>query len=227
MKKIIVLIILMIIAASPVFSQFVSLGDSTITFKNQEGKILNPEEAQELMKGVFSIKQEVVNGKKTITIIPSGNNEQSLRDAKIEAFKNNLIDKPIKSFKLNDLNNKLWNSDELKGKIVVMNFWFTACKPCILEMPHLNKLVEENKNKAVVFIAPAPENEMQIQKFLKKYAFDYNIIPSSLDYITELSIENFPTHLIIDKEGIIRQVFIGYADDIQEKLQLEIDKLIN
>jgi peroxiredoxin len=185
MRSTIILIILMAIAADPVFCQPVSMNDST------------------------------------------DDDVRFLRDPKMEAFKNSLINKPIKAFKLNDLNNKLWDSDELKGKIVVMNFWFTACKPCILEMAHLNKLVTANRDNPVVFIAPAPENETQIQKFLKKYVFDYNIAPSSLDYITELSIENFPTHLIIDKEGIIRQVFIGYADDIQEKLQFEIDKLIN
>jgi peroxiredoxin len=93
-------------------------------------------------------------------------------------------------------------------------------------MPHLNKLVEENKNNEVVFLAPAPEDENQIKKFLKKYSFDYNITPSSIGFITAMTIENFPTHLIIDKEGIIRQVFIGYVDDIKEKLQAEIDKLI-
>ena len=59
-----------------------------------------------------------------------------------------------------------------------------------------------------------------------KYRFDYKIIPYSLDYITAAVIENFPTHLVIDKEGIVRQVFIGYAADIKEKLQAGIDKLL-
>ena len=90
---------------------------------------------------------------------------------------------------------------------------------------HLNKLVEENKDSSVVFIAPAPENEAQIKKFLKKYSFEYNITPSSTDFIASMNIENFPTHLVVDKNGIIRQVFIGYADDIKEKLKSEIDKL--
>jgi peroxiredoxin len=94
-------------------------------------------------------------------------------------------------------------------------------------MIYLNKLVEENKDSSVVFIAPAPENEIQIKKFLKKYTFEYNITPSSSDFILAMNIENFPTHLVIDKQGIIRQVYIGYADDIKEKLQAEIDKLMN
>lgn len=147
-------------------------------------------------------------------------------EERVASFRTSIIDKPVKIFNLTDLDGKKWNSDSLKGKVTVLNFWFTACKPCILEMPHLNKLVEENKANPVVFIAPAPEEEPQIKKFLKKYSFDYNIIPSSLELITAMDIENFPTHIIIDKGGIIRQVFIGYADDIKEKLQAEIDKLI-
>lgn len=141
-------------------------------------------------------------------------------------FIKSLLNQPVKNFSLAGLDNKTWKSEDLKNKVVVMNFWFTTCKPCILEMPHLNRLVEENKKKPVVFLAPAPEEEPQIRRFLKKYSFDYQVIPSSLGFITEMNVENFPTHLVIDKEGIIRKVFIGYADDIQEKLHREIDKLI-
>lgn len=185
------------------------------------------DEVRELMKGAFSVHQENMNGKKIVTILPSGNNETALRQARLNAFKNSLLDKPVRSFHLTDLNGKKWNSKELNGKTIVINFWFTACKPCIQEMIYLNKLVEENKDSSVVFIAPAPENETQIKKFLKKYQFEYNITPSSTDFISAMNIENFPTHLVIDKEGIIRQVFIGYADDIKEKLQAEIAKLMN
>lgn len=158
-------------------------------------------------------------------IISCGQGNNSFEE-RFAGFKAGLIDKPVKNFNLTDINGKKWNSDSLKGKVTVLNFWFTTCKPCILEMPHLNKLVEENKTSQVVFIAPAPEDETRIKKFLKKYSFDYNIIPASLDYITSSGIENFPSHLVIDKKGIVRQVFIGYADDIKEKLQVEIDKLI-
>ena len=227
MKIIISLLFVIGFAVQPSFSQSFSLSDSTIIFKNQEGKVLSKDEVQELMKTVFSIKQENVKGKKIITVIPSGNDERAIQQIKMDAFKNALLNKPIGTFHLKDLNNKKWDSKELKGKTVVINFWFTACRPCIMEMVYLNKLVAENKDSAVVFIAPAPENEVQIKKFLKKYSFDYNIIPSSIDYINALGIENFPTHLVIDKEGIIRQVFIGYGDDIKEKLQAEINKLKN
>jgi len=223
-RRIIFLSLLIIVFSFAGHAQFFSLSDTTLTFKSPEGKVLTKDEVREFMKGVFSVSQETVDGKKIITIIPSGNDERALQQAKLDAFKNSLINKPLKSFDLTDLNGKKWNLDELKGKLIVINFWFTACKPCIQEMPHLNGLVFENSD-SVIFLAPAPENESQIKRFLKKYSFDYIIIPSSLNYITEMNIENFPTHLVVDKEGIIRQVFIGYADDIKEKLQREINKL--
>jgi peroxiredoxin len=226
MKKIILFIFISILVGSPSYSQLISLSDTTIIFKNQEGKVLTKDEVKDLMKGVFSTRQENKDGRKIVTIIPIGGDERLKQEAKIDAFKNSLINKSVNEFSLVDLNNKKWNSKDLKGTVVVINFWFTACKPCIQEMPHLNKLVEKNKNTEVVFLGPAPESESQIRKFLRKYSFDYSIIPSSIDLITEMNIENFPTHLIIDKEGIIRQVFIGYAEDIKEKIQLEIDKLI-
>lgn len=227
MQKIIIILILSAIAFQPIFCQQISLNDSTITFKNQEGKVLTKEEVQELTKGTFSIRQENSNGKKTVTIIPSGNDERSLLYAKLDAFKNSLINKPIKEFKFDDLENKTWKSNDLKGKVVLLNFWFTACEPCISEMPLLNKLVAANKDNPVIFLAPAPENESQVKRFLKKFKFDYNIIPSSNNYIDALKVEYFPTHIIIDKEGIIRQVIISYSEDIKDKLQEEINKLIN
>lgn len=160
------------------------------------------------------------------TTIPAPKSEHLQLDASREAFKKNLLNKPLKDFRLTDLDKKAWNLSELKGKVVVINFWFTTCKPCIIEMPHLNELVADNKDNPVVFIAPAPEDETRVRKFLKRYSFDYHIIPSSLEYISASGIENFPTHLIVDKKGTVRQVFIGYADDIKKKIQTEVDKLL-
>jgi thiol-disulfide isomerase/thioredoxin len=156
----------------------------------------------------------------------SGNGDRAFR-ASITAFKSGLVNKPIATFRLTDLDSKIWNSQELKGKVVVINFWFSTCKPCILEMPYLNELVQANQDSSVVFLALAPDNETQVKKFLKKFQFGYHIIPSAIDYINAIKVESFPTHFVIDKEGILRQVLIGFSDDIKEKLQREIDKFKN
>jgi len=57
--------------------------------------------------------------------------------------------------------------DELKGKVVVLEFWGTWCGPCRDAMPHLNELVEQFKNKPVQFISVTDEEEWRVKNFLK------------------------------------------------------------
>lgn len=139
---------------------------------------------------------------------------------------NGLENKAIREFHFTDLNNKTWDLSKLKGKVIVMNFWFIACDPCRREMPKLNELSAANRKNEVVFLALSPDDKKAIGAFLEKRKFDYNIVPSSLDYISSLNINSFPTHLVIDKQGIIREVFIGYRADIKEELQAKIDELV-
>lgn len=225
-RKLIFLYSMFLLATIPAYAQIFSLTDTTTVFKNQDGKILNKEEVQELMKTSFSMTKENADGKQIITIIPASDKELAERNAALEAFKKNLIGKPLTPFKIPGLDYKVWESDQLRGRVLVMNFWFTTCSPCIREMPVLNELAAGYSVKNVIFLAPAPEKAFQIRKFLKKNKFSYNIIPGAGDYIHAMQIQNFPTHFIIDKNGIIRQVFIGFADDIKEKLKTEIDKLL-
>src|ERR1700721_19361 len=61
---------------------------------------------------------------------------------------------PAPDFSLTSLDGKSYKLGELKGKTIVLNFWFTACMPCREEMPGLNELVKSYQNdRNVVFIA--------------------------------------------------------------------------
>jgi len=50
-----------------------------------------------------------------------------------------------------DMNGNSYSLGILKGKVVVINFWFVECKPCVIEMPELNEIVEKYKSEEVVF----------------------------------------------------------------------------
>jgi thiol-disulfide isomerase/thioredoxin len=153
--------------------------------------------------------------------------QQNDIQARFEEFRNKLLNKPLPHFRLMGLDSTNWESAEQNGKIMVINCWFTTCTPCIKEMPELNELVAANQNKSVLFLAPAPEDGTRIRKFLKKYTFHYTILTSAYDYFLRSGIENFPTHLVVDQNGIVREVFIGFAIKIKEKLQVVIDELLN
>lgn len=72
-----------------------------------------------------------------------------------------LVGKQALPFSAKDINGKNYSLESLKGKVIVINFWFVECKPCVMEMPELNKLVEKYENKDVVFLGLAiNEKEM-------------------------------------------------------------------
>ena len=100
------------------------------------------------------------------------------------------------------LDGKHWSLQQLKGKILVLNFWFVGCLPCRQEIPVLNQLVEQYKG--VVFLGFALDGPAQLDDFLKKYPFRYEIIPDAQKIADGFRISAYPTHILIDPAGEIR-----------------------
>lgn len=97
----------------------------------------------------------------------------------------------------------------LKGKVVVLNLWFINCRNCREEIKMLNQVVDEYKgNKDVVFIALAASRKADLEKFLAKNPFKYQVVPSAEmiifskfgtpDKKGEINIL-FPMHYVLDR----------------------------
>lgn len=102
---------------------------------------------------------------------------------------------------------------ELKGKVVALNLWFINCPNCRDEIKLLNDLVDQYKgNKDVVFIALAASKKADLEKFLVKNPFKYQIVPNADMIILSkfgtpdkdgaLSLP-FPMHYVLDRSGNI------------------------
>ena len=100
---------------------------------------------------------------------------------------------------------------DFKGKVIVINLWFTTCHPCIAELPALNKLVKEYKDKNVVFLGLSTDTkEMLDSDFFPTYKFDFTIIPNAMKIVDEkIGHTGFPTTYIIDKKGRVIDAWIG------------------
>jgi peroxiredoxin len=118
----------------------------------------------------------------------------------------------------------------LRGKVVVLNFWFIGCQPCAEEMPKLNDLVDKFGKKGVVFIAPTLDDVINLGAFLKEHPFKYYVVPNAGDLILK-SYRNgspqiaFPRHLVIDKDGKIDTDVSG-ASEVDE-VRKAIVRLVN
>lgn len=135
-----------------------------------------------------------------------------------------MLNTPAPLFELKDIQGKSWSLKELRGKIVVLNFWFTSCPPCVREIPELNKLVADYKDKEVVFLGLAYNTTEQVSTFLKKRDFNYNQITNSKEIDKLYKINSWPTSIVIDKNGIIRTI-MGSSQKIHEDLKAAIDQV--
>ena len=108
----------------------------------------------------------------------------------------------ISNFRTKDIQGNTINLKDLKGKIVVINFWFIHCEPCRAEIPDLNAMVDSFRtNDSVVFIGIALDERPELKSFLKGNPFNYRIVSDGRPIATQYSIGSYPTHLVLDQEG--------------------------
>ena len=110
----------------------------------------------------------------------------------------------ISNFSEKDMYGNKFNLKQLKGKVVVLNFWFIACPPCRQEIPQLNELVTDHlQDKDVVFIAVALDPKYELEQFLKTNPYQYHIIDNGRYIAQQYGVTSYPTHVVIDKEGTV------------------------
>ncbi|MEP6850380.1 MAG: TlpA disulfide reductase family protein [Acidobacteriota bacterium] len=96
------------------------------------------------------------------------------------------------------------SANDLKGKVVVLNFWFIGCPGCMEELPKLNALVAKYRdNDNVRFIAIAPNTPDELRRFLTKEKFDYEMVGSALSIANLFNFRGYPRNIVIGKDGRI------------------------
>lgn len=150
-----------------------------------------------------------------LTLYSYGQQPQQINyDSLMNAKQTEAIGKPFPLFNAS-FQNHLFSNQNLKGKIVFINFWFAECAPCIAEMDALNELFEKLKlNKDVEFISFTYETPATIKKLKTKYKIKYKVFSLTLQDCYRLNQNNgFPTSIILDKTGTIRFLKNGNVID--------------
>ena len=116
-------------------------------------------------------------------------------------------------FTVQDADRKV-SLDQLKGKIVVLNFWATWCPPCVDEMPSLVQMQQKLKDKGVEVLAVSVDADGNAyRKFLKDHNVDLLTVRDPDQKANNLyGTFKFPETYIIDRHGILRRKFIGAVD---------------
>jgi peroxiredoxin len=105
-------------------------------------------------------------------------------------------------FTLKDLQGEPWNLRELRGKVVLVNFWATWCPPCRKEMPDLEALYERFKGQGLVILSISDEEAGKVQPFIAERKIQYPVLLDPGRKVHELfEVEGIPKSFVYDREG--------------------------
>ena len=127
-------------------------------------------------------------------------------EIKSDAFKLDL------NFKLIDKDGKVTSLEDLKGKVIFLNYWATWCPPCIAEMPSIDKLHAEMGDDVVFVLLSFDKNFEDAVAYDKRKGYNLPIYKQASNLPAALKSSALPTTFIIDKKGNIAFTHKGMAD---------------
>ncbi|HTQ53657.1 MAG TPA: TlpA disulfide reductase family protein [Bryobacteraceae bacterium] len=105
-------------------------------------------------------------------------------------------------FTLTDLTGKRWTLRDLRGQVVLVNFWATWCPPCRKEMPDLEALHQEFGPKGLVILAISDEEAAKVAPFIAEHKITYPILLDPGRKVNELfQVEGIPKSFVYDRSG--------------------------
>jgi peroxiredoxin len=105
-------------------------------------------------------------------------------------------------FTLTDLQGKAWHFQDLRGKVVLVNFWATWCPPCRKEMPDLDTLFNKFKDQGLIVLAISDEEAAKVNPFIAERKIGYAILLDPGRKVNELfQVEGIPKSFVYDRNG--------------------------
>lgn len=117
---------------------------------------------------------------------------------------------------------------DLKGKPVVLNFWFPSCPPCVAEMPEFERVFQNHRSYDVEFVGIqllGIDTAEDGQNFVNEVGVTYALGPDEDDIITKYKVNGFPMTVFIDKEQNIVRRWQGVLNE--EKMEEILTEILH
>lgn len=106
------------------------------------------------------------------------------------------------NFTLTDLHGKTWTLKDLRGEVVLVNFWATWCPPCQKEMPDLEALYKEFRHERFVILAISDEEADKVRPFITQRKITYPVLLDPGRKVYSLfNVEGIPKSFVYDRDG--------------------------
>lgn len=116
----------------------------------------------------------------------------------------------VPAFSATTLDGAVINSDSLRGKVVLVNFWATWCLPCRAEMPFLESMWKRHRDDGLVVVGLSVDRGGEVQQFVRERSITYPIAVVGGDAQAAFGgVPGIPTSFLLDREGRVRHRVVG------------------
>jgi thiol-disulfide isomerase/thioredoxin len=116
---------------------------------------------------------------------------------------------------------------QLRGNVVLINFWATWCGPCRLELPILQSLYNKYSDRNFTLLAVSVDQDRnRVAPFLKQHNLTLPIYYATAEDAAGMTARGIPTSFILTPAGEVEKAFVGYEPNIEKQWTDQIDKLI-
>jgi thiol-disulfide isomerase/thioredoxin len=149
--------------------------------------------------------------------------EYHLQDAERRAA---VLGKPAFEFATTDLDGKKVALKDCRGKVVILDFWYRGCGWCIRAMPQVKEVAAHFKGRPVVVFGMNTDPKLEDAKFVVgKMKLNYATLKAE-GLPEKFKVQGFPTLLIIDQKGVVRDLHVGYTPTLKEEVVRSVEKLL-
>lgn len=136
--------------------------------------------------------------------------------------------RPAPDFTLPDSDGNQVRLSDYRGKVVLLDFWATWCPPCRAAIPHIVSLQRKYRSEGfVVFGLNMDHNPEDLVSFMSRVSVNYPILMTDTAMRDSYGgVSSIPLAFLIDRQGNIRDKYMGYDHSIAEDMERAIQKLL-
>lgn len=137
-----------------------------------------------------------------------------------------MVGRPAPELQMTTLSGERFQLSDLRGSVVVLDFWATWCGPCMKELPIVAEIVDDFSERGVRLLAVTNETDVtKVQASLQKLNVDIEAAVDVDDKSSTFGVVAIPHLVVIDRQGDIQAVHIGLTSGLEEALRQELERL--